>query len=78
MDIEQINIEYLSPSRTIETYLSYGIELQEPFYIYNFEGIHFRFFKNYHSLIQFFEYGMEPDFAFEDEDDLDQYLMTIF
>ncbi len=76
MDIEQINIEYLSPSRTIETYSSIGKELQEPFFIYNYEGNHFRFFKDRHSLIQFFKNGIEPDYAFKNEEDLDEYLLT--
>lgn len=74
MEIDQISIEYLSPSRTVEKYMHIKKLRKEPFYIYNYEGIHFRFFKDHLSLSQFFNNGIEPDHAFLDEEQLDHFL----
>ena len=75
-EIRQISIDYLSPSRTLEAYqLSFGIR-SEIIFIYNYEGMHFRFFKNGAELVDFFKEGKEPQLDFEDEEKLDSYLET--
>lgn len=77
MNLEQIQVDYLSPSRTIETYSATKDGISDLFYIYNYEGFHFRFFKDSSSLDNFFSSGIEPEYAFEDEGGLDIFLKTI-
>lgn len=50
-----INIEYLRPSRTIETALVSMGNLSKVFYVYNYEGNSFRLFENHLGLIQIFQ-----------------------
>ncbi len=52
----QLEIEYIRSSRTIETIEVSSGDKAKIYYIYNYEGIHFRLFGSLISLIQFFEY----------------------
>lgn len=64
--------EYITPSRTIET-ITFK-ENDNRLYIYNYDGTHFRLFREVLELIQFFEMGTEPHYHFSDEADLDLFL----
>ena len=76
-DINQIDIIYLTSSRTIETLLI-G-HTQKSVYVYNYEGYHFRLFLELRELIQFLQLGKEPQLEFSNDEDLDDYLLnTLF
>jgi len=69
-----IEIDYVHPSRTIETILI-GIKKNGTIvYIYNFEGLFFRVFNSFIEILEFFTDKKEPKIYFESEDDLDEYL----
>ncbi len=74
--INQINIEYLTPSRTIET-----IELSNEnkilvIYIHNFEGNCFRFFASKESLSSFFQSEKEAKYIFQTDLEIDKFLFS--
>lgn len=76
-EINQIDITYLTSSRTIETLLI-GHK-QKSVYVYNYEGYHFRLFLELRELIQFLQFGKEPQLEFSNDEDLDDYLLnTLF
>jgi hypothetical protein len=66
--------EYITPSRSIEILTLINQKESKLVYIYNFEGIHFRFFDSLLKLIEFFEKGIEPEISFSDEAELDKFL----
>lgn len=72
-----IHVEYLRSSRTIETVLVSNQELSQVFFIYNYEGNHFRVFKNHLDLINFFQDNAECDFEFGTEEELDLFLSDV-
>jgi hypothetical protein len=69
-----LSTEYLTPSRSIEVLTLINQKESSLVYVYNFEGIHFRFFCSILSLIAFFEKGIEPDISFSSEQELDKFL----
>ncbi len=73
-DINQIDITYLTSSRTIETLLI-GQKCKSV-YVYNYEGYHFRLFLELRELIQFVQLGKEPQLEFSNDEDLDDYLLN--
>ena len=74
---QAIHVEYLRPSRTIETVLVSKGRLSEVFFIYNYEGNHFRVFQNHLDLINFFQDKAECDFDFGTEEELDWFLANV-
>lgn len=73
----QIEAEYLRASRTIETIeVSFGSKVKI-YFLYNYEGSHFRLFDSLISLIQFFESNIEPKLSFDKELELDAYLEKV-
>ena len=70
---KQIEVQYLSPSRSIEIYNS-G---EGCLFIYNYEGYHFRLFNDVLSLINFFQRGVESELSFDSEEELDDYLLAL-
>ena len=72
--IHPISTEYITPSRSIETLTLVTPKESILIYIYNFEGIHFRFFDSILKLIEFFETGIEPETSFTSEGELDKFL----
>ena len=69
-----LSTEYLTPSRSIEILTLINQKESRLVYVYNFEGIHLRFFGSILSLIAFFEQGIEPDISFSSEQELDKFL----
>ncbi|MFB9053280.1 hypothetical protein ACFFVB_09335 [Formosa undariae] len=69
-----IKVEYLRASRTIETVLVTNGNLNEVFFIYNYEGVSFRVFKSHLDLINFFLNKSDSNFHFDTEDALDLFL----
>lgn len=69
-----ISTEYITPSRSIEILTLINQKESRLVYVYNFEGIHFRFFGSILSLIAFFEQGIEPEISFLTEQELDKFL----
>ena len=75
--ITLLEVEYLRASRTIET-IEVSLDSKAKIYfIYNYEGTHFRLFNSLASLIQFFESNMESKISFDKESELDAYLETV-
>lgn len=69
-----LSTEYLTPSRSIEVLTLINQKESKLVYIYNFEGINFRFFNSILGLIAFFERGIEPESSFFSEQELDKFL----
>ena len=74
--INQLEIKYIRSSKTIEKLELSDNNKKTTRYIYNYEGNHYRLFEDKDSLNAFFEYGNEPKLSFENEFDLDTYLLT--
>lgn len=74
---ETLQIEYLKPSRTLETVLITNEHLTEVFFVYNYEGISFRLFKTHLELINFFQNKSESTFHFDTEVALDAFLAEV-
>ncbi len=71
------NTEYLRPSRTIEAILVSNKDLSKIFYVYNYEGVSYRVFNHYRTVINFSQEKSESDCHFDNEDDLDNFLLRI-
>lgn len=70
--IDQYSVTYITPSRSIETI---GLKkANRVFYVYNYEGCHFRLFLELQDLIAFFQFGIEPKHSFSNESELDYFL----
>lgn len=72
--LNQLDVQYLSSSRTIEkieitNYLKTSI-----CFVYNYEGYHFRLFESEIALNSFFQQNKEPQFEFYSERELDEFL----
>lgn len=70
--INYCSVEYITASRTIET-----ISLKNTnrlFYVYNYEGNHFRVFTEVLALVKFFEFGIEPKHSFLIESELEDFI----
>jgi len=72
--ITQLYVDYIKPSRSIETYMLSNGKCFCIVYIYNYDGRHFRVFGSILSLIGFFNGENQGDYNFEDEDELDNFL----
>ncbi|MCH7413111.1 hypothetical protein MM213_06430 [Belliella sp. R4-6] len=75
--VNQISVEYITPSRSIEVYKLTSLGKSKLVFVYNYEGIQFRFFESIIDLIRFFEIGREPMSIFGSEEELDDYLNKI-
>lgn len=71
---QAIEVDYLRPSRTLETILLENGTYKKVLYIYNYEGWHFRVFNTILDVIHFFDDKFEPVVEFEDENELNCYL----
>ena len=72
--INHTNVEYITPNKTIEI-----VSLKNTdslFYIYNYEGNHFRVFTELLSLMSFFEYGVEPKYTFWTDEEVDDFISS--
>lgn len=72
--ISQIQTKYLRPSRTIEAIEISAGSKKKVCFIYNYEGNHFRFFQSQDALYRFIEFGVEPQYSFQEESELDHFL----
>lgn len=71
--INQLTIDYLKSNQTIET-----LNIDEKLvYVYNHEGNHFRLFFEVLGLIQFFQFGLEPENSFDTDEALDMFLFQL-
>ena len=66
-----LDTSYLRPNRTIESILLSNKKNKKLVFIYNYEGIHFRLFLSADQMIDFFIKEIEPNFCFENDNDLD-------
>lgn len=72
--IDNCAVDYIQANRTVETI---GLKnTNRFFYIYNFEGNHFRVFTEILGLIRFFQFGKEPKYSFTDEQKLDKFILN--
>lgn len=72
MKLIQTQVIYFRPNRTLECYFT--ITNKETIFIYNYEGYHFRLFKDTKEVIEFYQKGIEPALCFDCEKYLDEYL----
>ncbi len=72
--INHCTVEYITSNKTIET-VSFK-NTDGLFYIYNYQGNHFRVFTELLSLISFFRYGVEPPYTFSNDEELDSFIST--
>ena len=72
-----IETEYIRPSRTIETVSVSNTQIENLFYVYNYEGYLFRVFKSILSLIQFFEQESDCELCFNSETELDNFFSKV-
>ncbi|MCZ4318759.1 hypothetical protein O4H26_07140 [Aequorivita viscosa] len=63
---------YITPNRTLETIRVDGSDAY--LYVYNYKGVHFRFFTDLVELAHFFQLGTEPKYDFSEEAELDLFL----
>jgi len=75
-EIKPIAADYIQNSKTIETLVLTNGRKTQVCYIYNYEGVHFRYFDNVLNLLQFFQYGENPEHCFDNEDELDSFLLS--
>ena len=72
--INNCSVEYITANKTIEI-----VSLKNTdrlFYIYNYEGRHFRVFTELLSLMSFFQYGVEPKHTFSNDEELDDFILS--
>jgi hypothetical protein len=74
--INQLEVTYLRPSRTIEELELSNNGSKETCFIYNYEGNLFYYFDSKVSLFAFFKQNDYSIIPFENETDLDQFLLT--
>lgn len=75
--IQTIDTEYLRSDRSIDTIIvSQGV-ISKAFWIYNFEGIHFRVFDNFLDIHYFLNNSFETEYSFESEIELDNFLLNL-
>ncbi len=72
-----INTEYLSSSRTIETVEVSGLKIKKIFYVYNYDGYSFRVFENVINLIRFFDINSNDFSHFNTDEELDNYFSKL-
>jgi hypothetical protein len=75
--IKTIDTEYLRSDRTIDTILVYQGVMSKIFWIYNFEGIHFRVFEKLLDIHNFLSNSFEAKYSFNNEKELDEYLLYL-
>jgi hypothetical protein len=75
--IDAIQIDYIISSRTIESILVSNQKVNKIYFIYNFEGIHFRLFDNTLDLLEFFDNQSDNFIDFNTENELENYLENI-
>lgn len=72
-----LNTSYIRSDRSIEIIQIENLKDNPICFVYNFEGIHYRFFKDIVSLLNFFKFGKEPKHDFETETALDNFLQNL-
>ena len=73
--INQLEVEYLRSSKTIEKIELLNHLKKSVCYVYNYDGNHFRLFESQTALNLFFQQNKEPEFAFDSEVELDEFLL---
>ncbi|MRT91727.1 hypothetical protein [Ancylomarina sp. 16SWW S1-10-2] len=74
--INQVEVKYLRPSRTIEELELSNNGNKETCFVYNYEGNLFYYFDNKKSLSEFLKQNDYSKIPFENETDLDHFLLT--
>lgn len=75
--IKTIETEYLRSNRTIDTILVNQGVISKIFWIYNFEGIHFRVFEKLLEVHNFLNNSFEAKYSFNNEKELDDFLLNL-
>jgi hypothetical protein len=75
--ISLIEVEYIRPSRSIEVLLISKEGLSKLFFLYNYEGFHFRLFSKISEMIKFFKNEHSDFIEFEEETEIDSFLKNI-
>lgn len=74
-NVNLIAHDYLTPSKTIETLHASSNDYEDRvYYVYNYEGTHFRLFLSVLELISFFESDVEPKNSFDSEEELNNFI----
>lgn len=75
--VKAIDVDYLTNSKTIETITVENENLHKIFFIYNYQGVSFRLFKNHSDLLNFFLNKNENFLLFNTEKELDYFLSKV-
>ena len=75
--IRALATEYIKPSTTIEVILVSTQTKGRVFYVYNYEGYHYRLFENILDLIAFFEGENPPYLEFNTDVEINRYLEAV-
>jgi hypothetical protein len=71
------DVDYLRPDKTIETVMVSNEHRTQVYYVYNYQGLHFRVFPYITDLMEFFDKGTEPKYHFESDEELDAFFETM-
>lgn len=74
--IKTIDTEYLRSNRTIDTILVNQGAISKMFWVYNFEGVHFRVFEKLLDVQNFLNSSFEAKYSFDNEKVLDEFLLN--
>lgn len=74
--IKTIDTDYLRSNRTIDTILVNQGLISKIFWVYNFEGIHFRIFEKLFDVHNFLNNSFEAKYSFDNEKELDDFLLN--
>ena len=72
--INQIDIQYLRSSRTLEVLLVSNGSKKRTFYLYNYEGFHFRLFETLSNFVGFLKNESMNCLEFNDDYEVEKYL----
>ena len=75
-EISNQKVFYFRASRTLEIFFVAYEQKHKIFFLYNYEGMHYRLFENKEEVRKFFNYEDSEYLSFEDEEELDFYLLN--
>ena len=75
-EITNQKVFYFRTSRTLEIFFVTYEQKHKIFFLYNYEGIHYRLFKNKKEVRKFFNCEESQYLSFEDDEAVDFYLMN--
>ncbi len=75
--IQTLKTDYLRSNRSIDTIKIFNPSRSKLFWLYNYEGWHFRVFESKQEMHEFFANDIEPKISFNEEVQLDNFLLNL-